>query len=477
MSEEQPHDPSAKRERRLAKHFRWQAFFERCAEPLFVLDRRGRLLFVNRAWETLTGLGLEDAHLLVCRRYKPVGPDDPLEETLAHALTPPPDVRRGGMGRVRRWIPGSGGASRCWEIEFLPLLQEGERGGYLFVGRIHPLDETEAAPLTSLSEKLIDLRQRRIERFRLEDWYSTLPAMQRLVEQARLAIQVKAPVLFVGEAGTGKQTLARTVHFLGIQREEACAFLDCQHLPPAALAALLFGPRGGREHFTAIYLREPASLPRDLQLRLVDTVRSMAAGESRLRVFAGCRQKPEQAVREGRLLEELAYALGTLVLDLPPLRERQGDLQALVDRLLARACVGRETRVAGLDADAWTMLRDYAWPGNVRELYHVLRSACARTNGTQIRAADLPSSLRRAVEREKSPPNNRPGELPLEQLLEEAERRLIQLALQRAGGKKALAARLLSIPRPRLWRRMIKLGIVDTEGPDDAREGSVTSEE
>ncbi len=476
MSEEQPHDPSAKRERRLAKHFRWQAFFERCAEPLFVLDRRGRLLFVNRAWETLTGVGLGDAHHLVCRRFKPVASDISPEDLLAHILTPPPDVRRGGMGRVRRSLFKGDGTMHRLEVEFLPLLQEGERGGYFVVGRIRPLKEDKTPDFISISEKLIDLRQRRLERFRLDDWTSPLPNMKRLVEQARLASQVTAPVLFVGEAGTGKQTLARTIHFLGGQREEACAVLDCEHLPPAALAALLFGSRGGREHFTAMYLREPASLPRDLQLRLVDTIRGASEEESRLRVFAGCRQKPDQAVREGRLLEELACALSTLVLELPPLRERQADLPALVERLLERSCIGREMRVAGLDADAWALLRDCAWPGNVRELYHVLRSACARSTGPLLRTVDLPSTLRRAVERAKSPPNNRPGELPLEQLLEEAERRLIQLALQRAGGKKALAARLLSIPRPRLWRRMIKLGIVDTEGPDDAREDREPSE-
>jgi transcriptional regulator with PAS, ATPase and Fis domain len=471
MSEERSQDASAKRERRLAKHFRWQALFERCAEPLFVLDRRGRLLFVNRAWEKLTGVKLEEAHVLICRRHKPLAADDSPEDILAHALTPPLEVRRGVMGRVRRMLPGPG-ATRSWEIEFLPLLQEGEQGGYLLVGRIRPLDEGIAAPPPSLSEKLMNLRQRRIDRFPLDDWNSSLPAMQRLVEQARLAGRVTTPVLLVGETGTGKQTLARTIHFLGSQREQTCAFLDCEYVPPAALAALLFGPRGGREYFAAVYLREPASLPRDLQLRLFEMIRNTSPeGAAGVRVFAGCRQNPEQAVREGRLLEELACALGTLVLDVPPLRERQADLPALVERLLERACFGRETRVTALDADAWDLLRNYAWPGNVRELYNVLRFACDRATGPLLRAADLPSTLRRAFQREQTPPSIRPGALPLEQLLEEAERRLIQLALQRAGGKKAAAARLLSIPRPRLWRRMLKLGIVDTEGPEEGVTG------
>ncbi len=138
MSAEQPSDASAKRERRLAKHFRWQAFFQRCAEPLFVLDRRRRLLFVNRAWETLTGMTAEQAHVLVCRRSRPVSADDAPEEILAHGLTPPPEVLRGVSGRVRRLLPGRGTPPQWWEVEFLPLLQEGEQGGYLLVGASGP---------------------------------------------------------------------------------------------------------------------------------------------------------------------------------------------------------------------------------------------------------------------------------------------------------------------------------------------------
>jgi PAS domain S-box-containing protein len=475
MSEDQPNEAATNSQRRLAKNFRWQALFEHCAEPLFVLDRRRRLLFVNRAWEALTGMAKEQAHVLVCRRSRPASPDDSPEDVLAHALTPPPEARQGVSARVRRLLPSPTGAARWWEVEFLPLLQEGEQGGYLLVGRIRPVPAVEPVRDHPLSEKLVNLRQRRVERFGLDAWASSLPAMQRLVEQVRLASQVSTPVLIVGEAGTGKQTLARTIHYLSPRRDGACAVLDCQYLPPAALAAVLFGHDRrdaallDRERLAAVYLREPAYLPRDLQLRLYELIRAGAEGAAGPRVFAGCTLLPWHEVREGRLLEELACALSTLVIETLPLRERRADLSALVERLLERACTGRgETeapagRVTSLSADAWAVLRAYSWPGNLRELYAVLRTACARATGEQLRPADLPAELRRAVQREQTPPRPPDPALPLEQLLEEAERRLIQLALQRAGGRKARAARLLSIPRPRLWRRMVKLGIVDTE--------------
>jgi transcriptional regulator with AAA-type ATPase domain len=464
MSEELPSGSP----RRLAKNFRWQAFFQRCAEPLFVLDRRLRLLFVNHAWEALTGMTAAQAHVLVCRRSRPTTVNDSTEDILAHALTPLPEVLHGDRGRVRRLLPGREAAERWWDIEFLPLRQEGEQGGYLILGRIRPVPVVELAGDTPLSEKLVNLRQRRVERFSLDAWTSSVPAMRRLMAQVRLASQVTTPVLLVGEAGTGKQTLARTIHYLSARCDGACAALDCARLPAVAVATLLFGERtAGRAGLAAVYLREPACLPRDVQLRLCDTIaRSSGAGAEGTtipRILAGCTTPPAHEVRAGRLLDELACALGTLVIEVPPLRERRADLPGLVERLLERACADREGRITSLSADAWAVMRGYTWPGNLRELYTVLREACGRANGEQIRAAELPAELRRAVEREQAPPRPAERPLPLEQLLEEAERRLILLALRRTHGHKARAARLLSIPRPRLWRRMLKLGIVDTE--------------
>lgn len=466
MSEEQPHDASAKREKRLAKMFRWQALFQRCAEPLFVLNRQRRLLFVNRAWEALTGMTKEQARVLVCRRPQPPTPEDSRDDVLAHVLTPPREVLHGTTVYTRRRCPERDGVDRWWEIEFFPMPQLGPQGGYLILGHIRPIPSVEPTIEPRPFENLVPLRCRRLERFSLDAWRSSLPSMRRLVEQVRLASQTPSPVLLVGEAGTGKETLARTIHYLGLGREGSFATLDCRHLPLAAISSFLFRERNLiRDGVAAVYLREPASLPRDVQLLLCERLRR--GGEaSGPRVFAGCTIPPNQAVRSGQMLEELACALGVLVLEVPPLRERLADLPALVERLLPRACVGNDARITRLSADAWSVLHSYSWPGNLRELYNVLRSGCAHAQGEQLHTVDLPSELRRAAARDPSPsPVDKA--LPLEQLLEEAERRLIQLALQRAHGKKAVAARLLSIPRPRLWRRMIRLGIVDIECESD----------
>jgi DNA-binding NtrC family response regulator len=236
-----------------------------------------------------------------------------------------------------------------------------------------------------------------------------------------------------------------------------------------------------RGELAAFYLRDPDHLPRDVQLLLSERIARTLAGGSdgpaQPRLFAGFSTPPAQAVRAGRLLEELACGLGTLVLEVPPLRERQADLPGLVEHLLERACSDREVRVSSLSPAAWSVVRAYSWPGNVRELYSVLRTACAQAAHDQLDATDLPAALRRAVERDEAQPPVVERTLPLEQLLEEAERRLILLALQRAHGQKARAARLVSIPRPRLWRRMLKLGIVDSESESDVSAEEPRAEE
>jgi DNA-binding NtrC family response regulator len=199
-----------------------------------------------------------------------------------------------------------------------------------------------------------------------------------------------------------------------------------------------------------------------VQLRLAELLASDRGQGPRL--LAGCRRPPAGDVQQGRLLEELAFALSTLVLEVPPLRQRREDLPLLVDAMLARANAEGEAKVAGLAADAWEAVRAYAWPGNLRELYQALASARHRAAGERLTAADLPAPIRRAVrpiEAPGAPSGDKP--LSLDHLLEQAERRLLEMALQRTGGHKTKAARLLGIWRQRLVRRMKALHIADTE--------------
>jgi DNA-binding NtrC family response regulator len=353
-------------------------------------------------------------------------------------------------------------------VDFFPLrLAEGP----FFLGRAIPVALAEpAAP--PLPEKLVALRALATRRFGLDLLAGDLPAVRRLREQVRLARQVRAPVLLVGDEGTGKLTLARTIHYGGPERERSFVNLDCRRLPAPAVAHLLFGDRGASQRSVAgaVYLREPQCLPRDLQLSLL-TALDEGEGGSLPRLFAGMRSPPAEEVRASRLLEGLACALGPLVLALPTLRERLADLPRTVERLLERASVEDRgepgPQVVGLTPAAWDVVRSHSWPGNYRELYTVLADARGRCQGDHIDAGDLPAALRLALRVQEAPggPAERP--LPLPDLLEQVERRLIELALRRARGNKTRAAELLSIWRPRLMRRMAALKMEGAEGPAD----------
>jgi DNA-binding NtrC family response regulator len=234
--------------------------------------------------------------------------------------------------------------------------------------------------------------------------------------------------------------------------------LDCARLSPAALAGVLFGEGELAQASEAgtLYLRLPSRLPREMQQRLAGLLVPADDGRGP-RFVAGLCSDPDDEVRAGSLLDELGSRLATLTIRLPPLRERREDLPRLVEQLLERAGATAGRRVTGLTSAAWEVLRAYPWPGNVAELYGVLACACARAPGERIDVTDLPLYLRLG----SKPPAPVERPLPLRELLEGAERRLIELALRRAGGNKSRAAELLAVWRPLLLRRMSALGVPD----------------
>src|ERR1019366_7468193 len=188
-----------------ADTFRWQSFFQHSTQPIFLLNRRRRILFVNRAWESCTSLPLAEVRGRVCRR-RSASQSPEKDEAILSACAPPAEAVKGQTCRVRRRTPGS---SNWWEIQFTPLAGEPDLLGIL--GTIRVIAAPAETPFT-LPEKLMTLRDRQARRYRLEDLGGGSPSLDRLQEQARLAAQTRVPVTLLGEAGTGKQWLARAIH-------------------------------------------------------------------------------------------------------------------------------------------------------------------------------------------------------------------------------------------------------------------------
>ncbi len=427
-----------------AEIFRWQSFFQHAAQPIFLLNRRRRILFVNRAWEACAGLALADARGQACRRRASRAAAE-AEEAIFSACAPPAEATEGRTCLVRRRAPGGAG---WWEIQFLPLAGAKELLGVLGVIRVlsEPLDAPAVLP-----DKLMALRDRKAARHRLDDAGGGSPALDRMREQASLAARTRLPITLIGAAGTGKQWLARAIHCHGDQRQGHFASLDAERLPASILGEVLFDGSNRRVPLATVYLREPAHLPREWQSRLAEALH-LPENPGFPRVIVGFRRDPRLEIQAGRLLEEFYCAASPVEIALPPLRERLAELPRFIEVFLQRTRELKPHSIQGVGVEAMNALKAHAWPGNLRELHDMLRQACQRARGERIELGDLPFHVKQGV----LPAERR---LPLDTLLEQVERRLIALALKLTQNNQTRAAELLEIWRPRLLRRMEKFGM------------------
>lgn len=306
--------------------------------------------------------------------------------------------------------------------------------------------------------------------------------MRRVVDLAQRAARSDASILLTGETGVGKQDVARFVHSSGSRASQPMIVLNCGGMPAQVLEIELFGatraiPGGLTEerpgalqlaHRGTLYLNDIDQLPQELQPRLLyalesGVVRPVGAGiEARVdvRVIAASQRPLEDALREQRFRPDLYYRLNVVRIDIPALRDRPEDLQALVDVCLQRAQERLNRRVIGISADAMRWMLRYPWPGNVRELTNLLERALAMTNHDTIVLEDLAEVAQAGDD----------GQLldraaALGMTLDDLERAYVRKILELTLGNKSVTARILGIDRRTLYR---KLGEAEVPGGGEA---------
>jgi DNA-binding NtrC family response regulator len=417
------------------------------ADPIFLLSRRRQLRYANRAWEALTGKTFEALRGAFClpRKKKGTGPLRALLQTLA----PPPEVMEGRTATLRRPVPPHRLGPPWWEIIFIPLRDGSGLTGILGCIRAVAGPEEPAGPAV-LNEALMAIRLRAATAAPFDLLASGSAGMRRVEAQARLAATLKTPVWLTGEAGTGKETLARIIHFNGTTREQTFLGIDCAGLQPFLIRNMLFGLAGQvGARLGTVYLKNPETLPRDLQSELHEWFEEQ---DDPPRIISGSRLSSDASLRDGRLVDELVTMLNVLEIRLPPLRERPTHIVQLAGRILQRAMTdGKSPELA---PDALDRLNRHNWPGNLHELGTVLREALKESAGGRIEAQHLPLYLRA--------PSTLPPLKPspnLDEVLETVEARLIRIALLKSKGNKSEAADLLGIQRSRLLRRLESLKI------------------
>jgi two-component system response regulator AtoC len=308
-----------------------------------------------------------------------------------------------------------------------------------------------------------------------ERFFGESPAMRAVFEQIRQVGPTRAPVLITGETGTGKELAARAVHEASERSANLFVPVNCAAMPAEMVEAELFGhdkgaftgavkDRVGKFELASggtIFLDEITEMPIALQsklLRVLQEARVERLGSNRsieldMRVIAACNHDPREAVRCGRLREDLYYRLNVFSLALPPLRERIADIEGLVQTLARRQ--GRHIEVA---ADALALLKGYGWPGNVRELDNVVQRALILAGDGRIEARHLPADLRPlAGDPIPSPGCGAPqaaDTLDIQQATEALEGRLIARALELTGDNKRKAAAILGISERTLWYKL-----------------------
>ncbi len=220
---------------------------------------------------------------------------------------------------------------------------------------------------------------------------------------------------------------------------------------------------------SSLLIGDILALPRDLQARLAESL------DGRVRLIATTAGDPDAAFKQERLRPELYYGLSVLVIRTLPLRERRHDLLLLAQSLLERANQRTGSTCCGFTPQAVSVLQAYDWPGNLSELarvidaahYHIRSQTQAEKAMPLIDMDDLPASIRGHLGAAYLPPTASPAIKPLDELLTEIERRLIETALSRARQNKSRAAELLGISRPRLYRRIKELNLPDDSEPEN----------
>ena len=297
-----------------------------------------------------------------------------------------------------------------------------------------------------------------------------------LLDVVRRLAHSDLDILVVGETGTGKELVARRIHQLSVQGRGRFVGVDCGTIPEHLLESELYGHEKGA--FTGadsrsmglveyadggtLFLDEVQSLPPQLQAKLLRVLQERcfrrvggtAELKAHVRVVAALNEDPEELIRLGRLREDLYHRLNVGRIEVPPLRDRAGDV-----RLLAHHFVSRyrppDGGVEGISDEAITVLERYTWPDNVRELQNTLRRSLALATGGHLTSADLPSSLTRGA-----PPGGAadigPFQVARDRHLAEFERSYLRAILREVGGDVAAAARRSGISRATLYRLLSK---------------------
>ena len=445
--------------------------------PVFVVDSRRVVLFFNRGCEQLTGWTAGDLIGKVCEVHTDGAADQ--VTTLLSALCPP--VHPAPISN-RVHVLTREGESLDLVAHFFPLppivLETETPAPLRWLGVLAQRTAAiSVAPISAESElhaELSTLKSDLRKRYSLTQVIATESAMRRILARLQLAVTQHVTIAFSGSPGTGREHLARAVHYAGENRIRAFVPVDCR-LPAEALSEILDRLSTPDKvdlpipvlRVGAVLLQHVERLPRELQESLIRRT-DLDPGPHAIRWMMSADSPFDSLVDSGLMLPEFRDRFGVLEVVLPTLRDRPADLALLAQHALEECNSGSQKQLTGFSPDVWREFQAYNWPGQLDELFAVVREAHAASTGPVVSFPDLPFRFRAGKDAQTVSPPFPVQQISLDDLLLRVEKEQLLAALERSGGSKQLAAEFLGIPRAKLYRRMEAHGLWKPNEPSES---------
>jgi len=353
---------------------------------------------------------------------------------------------------------------------------------YIPKGRMQ-LDELEmriarALKGQQLEQENVELKKELSSKFGMENVIGESPVMKEIFETIQQVAPMQATVLLLGETGTGKEMVAKSIHQLSRRAKKPMVTVHCAALAPTLLESELFGHEKGA--FTGanerrigrfeqadggtLFLDEIGEIDSTTQVKLLrflgersfERLGSSKTISSDVRVISATNKDLAALVKEGSFREDLFYRLKVVPIELPPLRQRLSDVPLLAQAFAMEFAELNGKSVSGLSAEALDVMMAYSWPGNVRELRAAMEHAVVFCRSDCITIRDLPAEVRTGVSSLSAEHRSEAPALTGEMTVKDAERELIVNALKECGGNRTLAAKKLDISRRTLHRKLHK---------------------
>jgi len=455
----------------------WDTVLNTIKDGLMIVDREGIILFVNQAFETITGYSTGEIVGSPCSALKCDICDIARDEKGAYWCV----LFRTGSLHKRRCTLETKDGRYVRILKNASLLRDAKGN---VIGAVETLtDITEVIQ----KEHQIEAFQREIRSYdRFHGLLGSSAAMQRVFSLIASAKASDAPVIIFGESGTGKELAAEAIHETGARKRKPFVKVNCAALNESLLESELFGHVKGaftgayktrRGRFEAaqggdIFLDEVGDLSLSMQVKLLRVLEENVierVGENRrievdVRVISATNKDLKGLVDKGFFREDLFFRINVIPITMPPLRERIEDIPLLAENFFRRLQMKSGKNIEGISGEAMEKLAAYPWPGNVRELKSAFEYAFVSCQDSVIQPHHLPSNILWG----KLDPE---GGLRVSVNRDETKKRNLLDALEKAGGNQSEAARILGVSRVTVWNRIKKFHIDLRRGI-----GSVTRE-